>query len=333
MTRLLLAGTGLIGHRHLTHIMEHPDLTLVGIIDPDPSRRDHPQTPGFAAIDDVDIPCDGIVIATPTETHAPLAIAAMQRGWDVLIEKPLAETLNAAQSIIDVEQVTGRRVLVGHHRRHHPRVEKLKAVLASGMLGRPVGASLMWYMRKPDDYFGVSWRADMNGAPVRQNLIHDVDILCWLFGEVTDVVGLGGNPVRQAARTEHGGAVLRFASGVIVTIAFADTTPTPWGFEAGTGENPTIAYTGQNAMHIACTEGAIEFPSLRTWTGAQNWSEKTQPSEMEVGDRNPLIRQLEHFADVIAGQSSPRVSAKDGYRALEATLRIEAATLPKGLEP
>lgn len=329
MTRLLLAGTGLIGHRHLTHIEDHPDLTLAGIVDPDPARRAHPTAPGFATIEEVDLPCDGLVIATPTDTHAPLAIAAMQRGWDVLIEKPLAETLMAAQSIIDVEQVSGRRVLVGHHRRHHPRVERLKEIIASGKLGRPVGASLMWYMRKPDDYFDVSWRSGMNGAPVKQNLIHDVDILCWLFGDVQEVVGLGGNPVRQAARTEHGGVVLRFTSGVIVTIAFADTTPTPWGFEAGTGENPTIAFTGQNAMHIACTEGAIEFPSLRTWTGAADWAATPTPAETDIAEGSPLIRQLEHFADIIAGQCAPRVSAADGYRALEATLRIEAATLPR----
>nr|WP_239113539.1 Gfo/Idh/MocA family oxidoreductase [Shimia biformata] len=328
---MIVAGTGLIGHRHLAHIDAHPALTLAGIIDPDPNRRTHDSAPGFADIDAVDVPCDGLVIATPTETHAPLAIAAMERGWDVLVEKPLAETRDAAQRIIDAAERTGRKVLVGHHRRHHPRVEALQKLIAEGELGQPVGASLMWYMRKPDEYFDIGWRAGMNGAPVKQNLIHDVDMLCWLFGDVDEVVGIGGNPVRGAARTEHGGAVLRFASGVIVSIAFADTTPTPWGFEAGTGESPAIPHTKQDSLRIACTGGAVEFPSLTVWSGAASWNEAPQARQLDVSEAVPLVRQLEHFADVIAGRASPRVSARDGLRALDVTLKIEAATLPKGV--
>lgn len=331
MTRLLVAGTGLIGHRHLAHIEAHADLTLAGIIDPEPERRKHTTAPGFARLEDVDVPADGLVIATPTETHAPLAITAMERGLDVLIEKPLAESVEMAQSIVAASERTGRKVLVGHHRRHHPRVEALHAILSSDRIGQPVGASLMWYMRKQDSYFDIPWRAGMNGAPVKQNLIHDVDMLCWLFGDVDEVVGLGGNPIRGKARTEHGGAVLRFASGVIVTIGFADTTPTPWGFEAGTGESPSIPHTAQNSLHIACTKGAIEFPSLTVWSGAENWNEKPEPMATDVEDGTPLIRQLEHFADVIAGRAQPRVTAEDGLRALDVTLRIEAATLPDAL--
>lgn len=331
MTRLLVAGTGLIGHRHLAHIEAHPRLHLAGIIEPDAERRAHATAPGFESLGNVDVEPDGLVIATPTETHAPLAIEAMEMGLDVLVEKPLAETVQAAQSIVDAAERTGRKVLVGHHRRHHPRVAKLNEILASGHVGRPVGASLMWYMRKQDAYFDIPWRAGMNGAPVKQNLIHDVDMLCWLFGAVDEVVGLGGNPIRGKSRTEHGGAVLRFDSGVIVTIGFADTTPTPWGFEAGTGESPAIPKTAQDSLHIACTGGGIEFPSLRVWSGAENWNEKPDVAETSVDEGTPLMLQLEHFADVIAGKAHPRVTAQDGLRALDVTLRIERATLPHGI--
>ncbi len=202
MTRLLLAGTGLIGHRHAQHILDHPALTLAGIIDPLPERRGLADVPGFASIDAVDIEADGIVIATPTETHAPLTIKAAERGWHVLVEKPLAESLEAADRMIAAADAAGIHVLVGHHRRHHPAVARAKDLIATGDLGRPVVASLIWAMRKPDDYFDADWRAGMNGAPVKQNLIHDVDTLRYLFGEVTEVVGIGSNAVRGAARTE-----------------------------------------------------------------------------------------------------------------------------------
>ncbi len=331
MTRLLLAGTGLIGHRHARHILEHPGLTLAGIIDPVPERRRLADVPGFDSIDNVDIEADGIVIATPTETHAPLTIAAAERGWHVLVEKPLAESLEAADRMIAAAEAAGIHVLVGHHRRHHPAVARTKEIIDTGELGRPVVASLIWAMRKQDSYFEADWRAGMNGAPVKQNLIHDVDTLRFLFGEVTEVVGIGSNAVRGAARTESGGAVLAFENGLTATIAFADTTPTPWGFEAGTGESPMIPKTGQDSLRIALTRGGIEFPSLKIWSGANTWQEAPVSSTADVEHGVPLVRQLEHFAAVIAGRCPPIVNATDGRKTLEATLRIEAATLPAGV--
>ena len=331
MTRLLLAGTGLIGHRHLAHILDHPQLDLAGIIEPDPDRRALSDAPGFADVSQVDVEADGIVIATPTGTHAPLTIAALNRGWHVLVEKPVAETLAEADAMIAAEKATGKRVLVGHHRRHHPRVAMLKDLISSGRIGRPLVASLLWCMKKPDDYFDPEWRQGMAGAPVKQNLIHDIDMLRWLFGEVTSVTGLGSNAQRGAARTESGGAVLGFDSGVILTVAFADTTPTPWGFEAGTGESPGIPKTGQDSLWIAGSEGAIQFPSLTVWTGAKSWGEAPKAETIQAPETVPLVRQLEHFADVITGAAEPRVSAWDGRQALAAILEIEAATLPAGV--
>ncbi|MGB3554696.1 MAG: Gfo/Idh/MocA family oxidoreductase, partial [Jannaschia sp.] len=309
MTRLLLAGTGLIGARHLAHIEAHPDLVLAGIVDPDPARRVHASAPGFASIADVDVAADGIVLATPTASHAPLTLEAVARGWHVLVEKPVADSLEAADAMIDAARSAGVAILVGHHRRHHPRVMKLREILLSGRLGQPVAASLLWLMRKPDDYFDVGWRAGIDGAPIKQNLIHDVDTLRWLFGEVTEVVGLASNAIRGAGRPESGGAVLRFDSGVVATLTYADTTPTPWGFEAGTGESPHIPHTAQDSLRIACTAGGIEFPSLRVWSGAAHWNERPEASETEVEEAVPLLRQLEHFADVIAGRAEPVVDA------------------------
>ena len=241
MTRLLIAGTGLIGHRHLGHILDHPDLTLAGIIDPNPDMHGLADAPGYRSIEDVDVPADGIVIATPTASHAPLAEAAAARGWHALVEKPLAGTLEDADRIVAAAKQHNVHILTGHHRRHHPRVAALKAVLDSGRVGQPVTASLLWTMKKPDDYFDVAWRKGREGAPVLQNLIHEIDTLRWLFGDLTGVAGFGSNAIRQAPRTESGAVALAFSSGVTVSIAFADTTPTPWGFEAGTGESPALS--------------------------------------------------------------------------------------------
>lgn len=332
MVKLLLAGTGLIGGRHLNHILEHPDLTFAGIIDPVVENRTTPYAPGFASFDEVDVDADGIILATPTDTHAPLTIAALDHGLHVLVEKPVSASLEEADAMIRESKRTGKKILVGHHRRHHPLISKTVEILQSGQIGRPLVASLLWCMKKPDDYFDVEWRKGVDGGPVKQNLIHDVDTLRAFFGEVTSITGAGSNVMRNAPRHENGGVVLTFDSGVIVTIAFSDATPTPWGFEAGTGENLHIPKTAQTSMQIACSNGGVEFPTLNVWSGAAHWNEKPEMHATEVAQAVPLIRQLEHFADVIRGKSEPVVDAASARETLSVILEIERATAPPTLD-
>jgi len=328
MTRILVAGAGLIGSRHVAHLAEHPDLTLAGIVDPTPELRQHPDAPGFTDISEVDVPVDGIVISTPTQFHEALFHEAAKRGWSALVEKPIAQSLEAADRMIATAKEAGVQILTGHHRRFHPRVLGLRDVLASGQIGQPILASLIWAVKKPAPYFEVSWRQGAEGAPVRLNVCHEIDLLRFLFGEITDIAGLGVNPVRKADRVESGGIVMAFESGLTASIAFADTTPSPFGFEHGTGENPNIATTGQDSMRIMGTKGSVEFPSLRVWTGADEWSEAPTPQYAAAPEGTPLIQQLEHFAQVCTGKVLPRNDGESGRRTLEATLQVEALTLP-----
>ncbi len=328
MTRILVAGAGLIGSRHVAHLAEHPTLELAGIVDPSPDLRNHPKAPGFADISEVDVPAEGIVISTPTQFHEPLFLEAARRGWSALVEKPIAHSLEAADRMIAAASDAGVHILTGHHRRFHPRVLGLKQVLDSGEIGSPVLANLIWAVKKPDPYFEVSWRQGPEGAPLRLNVCHEIDLLRFLFGEVTGTAGIGVNPIRKTSRVESGGVVMAFESGLTATIAFADTTPSPFGFEHGTGENPNIATTGQDSFRVIGTKGAVEFPSLRVWTGAEDWSEAPAPHYSPAPDGVPLVQQLEHFAEVCTGKALPRNDGASGRRTLELTLEIEALTLP-----
>ena len=328
MVKLLLAGTGLIGHRHMQHILEHPDLELVGIIDPLITDEKIEGVTTYSSLIDVNKDADGIILATPTETHADLTIQSLEMGLHVLVEKPVAASLLEADKMIRASEKTGLSILVGHHRRHHPLVNETINILKSGKIGRPVAASLMWLMRKQDEYFDVEWRKGIDGGPIKQNLIHDVDTLRAFFGEVISVVGSGTNIVRNAKRHENGGVVLGFNTGMVATITFSDATPTPWGFEAGTGESPYIPKTNQSSMFIACTNGGLEFPTLKLWSGASNWNEKPIMEHQNISEAVPLIRQLEHFSDVIRGKAAPIVDAKSARETLAVILQIEQATMP-----
>ena len=328
MVKLLLAGTGLIGHRHMQHILEHPDLELVGIIDPLITDEKIEGVTTYSSLIDVNKHADGIILATPTETHADLTIQSLEMGLHVLVEKPVAASLLEADKMILASEKTGLSILVGHHRRHHPLVNETINILKSGKIGRPVAASLMWLMRKQDEYFDVDWRKGIDGGPIKQNLIHDVDTLRAFFGEIISVVGSGTNIVRNAKRHENGGVVLGFNTGMVATITFSDATPTPWGFEAGTGESPYIPKTNQSSMFIACTNGGLEFPTLKLWSGASNWNEKPIMEHQNISEAVPLIRQLEHFSDVIRGKAAPIVDAKSARETLAVILQIEQATMP-----
>lgn len=325
-TRLAVAGAGAIGRRHVAHIAEHPDLTLAAIIDPDDMAADLADAPWVPTLDDFQDDAVGIVIATPTQFHEPVFAAAARRGWHALIEKPIASDVAGASRMMDLARETGTHILTGHHRRFHPRVTALKAALPR--IGQPVLANVIWSVRKPADYFDLAWRQGPEGAPVRMNVSHELDLLQFLFGEVTDVTGLGANPVRQSARVESGGVVLRFASGLIASVAFADCAASPWGFEHGTGENPNIAHTDQTSMMITGSEGAIAFPSLMLHHGAPDWGSVPATEQLEVGDGVPLIRQLEHFARVCAGTEAPLNDGASGRRTLELTLEVERLTAP-----
>ena len=329
MTRLVLAGAGAIGRRHLAHIAEHPDLTLAAVIDPNPDIAALTDAPVFATLDETDIAADGIIIATPTQDHETTFTLAAQRGWSALVEKPIASDVDAAERMIAMAAKHGVHILTGHHRRFHPKVRALRDALLH--IGEPVLANVMWSVKKPEGYFDVPWRSGADGAPVRMNVSHELDLLQFVFGEVTGVAGLGANPVRKAARVESGGLVLSFASGLIATIAFADTTPSPYGFEHGTGENPNIVHTGENSMYVTGTNGAISFPTLTLWRGGKDWSDAPQPEQLPSGDGIPLINQLEHFARVIKKQEKPINDGTAGRRTLELTLEVERLTMPEGI--
>ncbi len=324
--RLLIAGIGLIGARHLQHALAMPQVEVVGCIDPQISQDD---VPHFATIDAVDVAADAIVIATPTHLHVDHAQAAAARGWHMLIEKPVAHTVEAAARISLLAEAAGVQTLIGHHRRHHACVARLKEMLVDGAVGAPILSSLIWAMKKPDSYFEGNWRDGPDGSPVMINLVHEVDLLRHLFGEVAAVQGLGSNARRGAARVESGAVGLMFENGLAATIAFADSALSPWGFEAGTGENPNIGTTGEDYLRITGSDGAVAFPSLTVWGGAQDWSQPAVPSRHDAAQNVPLVAQLAHFADVVAGRAAPLVSAADATETLRVTLQIEAAVAPR----
>lgn len=320
MKRLLVVGGGLIGIRHIEAVKVHPKCEIVGLADPDMSIQT--DVPRFADMDAVDVPVDGVIIATPTQLHAAHGMKAAARGWHMLIEKPVAGSVADARTLAERLQAGTVRSLVGHHRRHHASVQQLKALIADGAIGDVVNTSLIWAMRKPDSYFEGNWRT-AGGSPVLINLVHDIDLLRFVIGEIAATKALPGRALRSGGRIESGAIALGFEEGATGTISFADTTPTPWGFEAGTGENPNIGTTGQDMLWITGTQGAISFPSMSLWQGKE-WGQAATPVPLTAAENQkpPLDTQLDHFVEVIDG-ARPLIDVADATRTLEIAQDIE----------
>ncbi len=139
------------------------------------------------------------------------------------------------------------------------------------------------------------------------------------------MAAFGGSPVRQAGRVESGALILKFESGCVAAISFADTAPSPWGFEAGTGENPNIGKSGEDMLWITGTRGSVSFPSMSVWTGAEEWSQVPCCSRLDTTETTPLVAQLDHFCQVIEGLAEPLISAKDGRETLAVALAAQQA--------
>ena len=137
----------------------------------------------------------GVVIATPNATHAR-AVHCLERGLAVLIEKPVADTLEDAQRICEASARTALPVLVGHQRRHNPIMRRAKEIIGAGQIGQPVCLTAMSTWLKPAEYFGTEWRRVKGGGPILISLIHDVDQLRFLFGDIETVQAMASNRVR-----------------------------------------------------------------------------------------------------------------------------------------
>lgn len=318
-----MIGGGLIGMRHVQTVLAHDRCDLVGLVDPNAQVETGAGVARYADLDQVTGHVDGVIIATPTHLHAEQGIYAARRGWHMLIEKPVAHDLAGAQALQSAVTRAGVGSLVGHHRRYHARVGQLKRLIAEGAIGTPVTANLLWAMRKPEGYFQDNWRTT-GGSPVMINLVHDIDLLRFVVGEISQVAALRGATLRGSPRIESGAVAIGFENGATGTIGFADNSPSPWGFEAGTGENPNIGTTGQDMMWITGTGGAISFPSMTLWAGS-DWSQPAQRQPLEVAQNTkvPLNAQLDHFIDVITGAARPLIDVADATRTLDIALTIQ----------
>ncbi len=332
--RLAVVGAGVVGKRHIETIRSTASAELVAIVDPFPGAETTADEAGVPYYVDVramlrDSKPDGVIVATPTEHHLASCLAALESGAHVLVEKPISATLSEAEAIVAKSEQTGRHVLVGHHRRYYPQVHRAREIVRQGHLGRLVAVSGQWGLRKHEGYYEPDWRKRRAAGPVLTNLIHDMDCLRFICGEVTSISAETANNVRSAEKEDAAALIMSFENGALGSFVLSDQTCSPWAWEFATGENPAFPKTGRNVLRFMGTDASLEFPNLVVWRhddGAGDWTTdiKPHPEALELGDA--FERQIEHFCSVVHGEQVPQVTALDATRTLRATLAVfEAA--------
>lgn len=339
--RLAVVGYGLIGKEHVRRVLGEAEARLVAIVEPAPAaaaRAAAHGAPVLASLEELleRRLADGVVLATPSTLHVPQAIACLEAGLPVLVEKPVADTVEAGRRLVAVAEASGVPVLVGHHRRHSAWIGAAKALLADGAIGRVTTCDALTWHGKPDSYFAPEWRRRPGAGPVLTNLVHVIDDLRNLLGEIVEVRGLASSAVRGHAVEDSAAALLRFASGALGTVSVSDCAAAPWSWEHAAGESGWFPTAGEACYRIAGTRGALALPGLDLWrhAGDAGWMAPFVHERRPVPVVDPLAVELRHFCAVVRGSERPLLDARGGLATLAATLAVlEAARLGTAVTP
>lgn len=321
--RIALIGAGSIGRKHMAALARSGAARLAAIVDPSVPARALALALGLPHFDTTEAMlaadiADGAILATPTPLHFSGAMACIAARLPVLVEKPVTATPQDAWGVARAAEAAGVPVLVGHHRRHNPLIARAREIVQGGGIGRVIAVHATTWFFKPDAYFAPEWRRAPGAGPILTNLIHDVDLMRWIVGEVVAVQALASQTARGFGNEDTAAATLRFANGALCTVDVSDAAVSPWSWEMTSGENPDYPRTDEGCYRIAGSTGALDLPSLTRWrhAGAPDWFQPIQSDREAVSPADPLDRQIDHFAAVIRGEVAPLVGVRDAARSL-----------------
>ena len=327
--RVGLAGLGSMGRNHLRVIASRPNVRLAAVADPDGDAlaTATTQTGGAGFADPLamiaETELDAVVIAAPTTSHLALALAAIERGIAVLVEKPLAPTVDEALQIVAASRATGVPVQVGHVERFNPAVRELGRLLGEGWLSTVFAITSRRAGPFPARIRDVGVTVDL--------ATHDVDICSWIAGE---------RPVRVHAETaqrihaEHEDllfGLLHFPSGVVAQLDVDWLTPAKRRQLVVVGEEGMfeLDYLTQRLTFTRATD--TTNPRL---IGGYAPTFEGDVTELPVPTGEPLALEHDAFLRVVREGGRPEVDAEDGLWAvgiaialLESAARREVVAL------
>jgi predicted dehydrogenase len=329
--RVGVVGAGFMGRQHIEFIEEAADTELAAIADP--AVEDgafgcptHPDVAGMLAAERL----DAVIIASPNALHVDTAIECLEAGVAVLLEKPVAVDFAQSRRLVAAVEDGGGRLLVGHHRRHHPAIGRAARALRDGTVGHVVAVSGLWAARKDDAYFSTTpWHRVRGAGVMLINLVHDLDLLRHLVGEVAEVHAMASSHQRGLEVEDTVSVNLRFENGAVGSFLATDAAVSPWGWDQSTEDTLEFPFLPDgSAYQVVGTSGALSIPNLAMYSYpvgvSSDWHSPLARTYLPVAPSSAFRAQLDHFVRVVRGTADPLVSADDASRTLAL---VEAAAL------
>lgn len=269
MIHFAIIGFGHIGKRHAEHIMNNEHCKLVAVCDIDTDVVDrlpgheitfYPNIADLLSATTADVIC----ICTPNYLHAEHAIACMNAGKHVVIEKPMAISVSECEAIISVAKSTRRHVFAVKQNRYNPPVAAVKDLIQSGRMGKAYMMQVNCFWNRSDNYYAQSeWRGkkDKDGGCLFTQFSHFIDILYYLNGNISKASGLLRNFAHQnnTEFEDSGAFVLEAENGSLINFNFS-TCAYEKNMEGSItilAENGTLKIGGQylNTLEYQCIKG------------------------------------------------------------------------------
>ncbi len=310
--RLAIIGTGGMGSAHAMGIKDDPDVDLAWVVDLDLPRAEElaaaTGASATASMEDAlsDPEVDAVLIALPTSLHRMATEAAAAAGKHVFCEKPIARTTEDGEAMVAACGAAGVTLMIGHVVRFFPEYARIKEIVDSGELGRI--AVVRASRTNPPVQERSPWFADVekNGGVVLDLMVHELDTLCWLFGDVERLFahGLTYTPIQP--KRDYAAASLRFRSGVIAHVESS------W---AHSNHRTSIEVAGQHGLITFDSERAASIVLERNVAMTDSLARPARVYS-RPGVAGPHLRELRHFVDCLRTGQPVLIDGHDGVRAI-----------------
>lgn len=301
--KIAVVGVGHLGRHHARVASGLPGARCVGVFDHHAGRGEEVArefgVPALRDLESVAGLADAVVLATPTVTHAELALFYLSRGLDVLVEKPIAATLDEADALLAKARAAGRVIAVGHVERHNPAVQAAMAAVP-----RPVFLEV----RRLGTFTARSLDVDV----VLDLMVHDLQI----------ARALAGGPVTEIR-----------AIGTPVVTPLIDIANARVAFEGGLVANLTASRVSAEkvrrlrlfapSLYVSVDMQAQTAKALRVEAGAGR--PELKPFDLPVTPAEPLVREQADFVRAVRDRKPALVTGEEGRDALALAHRVLAA--------
>lgn len=263
---------------------------------------------------------DVVTITTESGYHVDIAIWCMEHGVNVIVEKPMAMSVEAADKMIETADTHNVKLCVCHQNRFNPAVQKLRKAIEDDRFGKIInGTARILWNRNMDYYRQAPWRGTINldGGCLMNQCIHDIDLLQWIIGsDVESVYAQKGTYIHDIEGEDFGAIVIRFKSGAI-GIVEGSVCVYPKNLEE------TLSIFGQKGTVVI---GGLAVNKIETWRFAEGDSEEEEklkrwqiedPDTVYGYGHTPLFRDM---IEAIKSNRKPYVDGVEGKKGMEIIL-------------